>query len=468
MPALPLGLRALRGEQLSAESGALPGLAWASRLAGLRLKRCSLDVSCAALSDTPGLMSPGEDTLLLQAETASWKAPQPSSDSAERRTSRVACVSCCMLAISCTEHTAGGVAQVVDQLQAHWPMAVPATPVSRLPVSVSTTASSAKTLALHSNSSETLRPHIAQPNKNFNLFSLQCACTPGSTHAWQGSAASGASTCPARSRPGGAAAACCHVQPTAGTASAHLLRSASALRPAGSGPASCHAQQQRLLAAWPGTALLRGGHGPDRQYVACVLAAGAPVQVPSEQLHADMARLHGATMASAALLAWGVWLGHAPPASCPVARCWAMCCAASARQVLYWHAHRGNACWQGSGPALAAPSVSALCHSRCCKASGIFWCRSRQALEQAPPSTRAATAPCVLRRHKGWPPSKEHVLPFACSTTHTSVKSEAAHAPTQLQAPLYIRHVGSLESQAWNTRIKPSNCTCHQQDPWMQ
>ena len=125
MPALPLGLRALRGEQLSGESGALPGLAWASRLAGLRLKRCSLDVSCAALSDTPGLMSPGEDTLLLQAETASWKAPQPSSDSAERRTSRVACVSCCMLAISCTEHTAGGVAQVVDQLQAHWPMAVP-------------------------------------------------------------------------------------------------------------------------------------------------------------------------------------------------------------------------------------------------------------------------------------------------------------------------------------------------------
>lgn len=145
-----------------------------------------------------------------------------------------------------------------------------------------------------------------------------------------------------------------------------------------------------------------------------------------------------------------------------------MCCAASARQVLYWHAHQGNACWQGSGPALAAPSVSALCHSRCCKASGISWCRSRQALEQAPPSTRAATAPCVLRRHKGWPPSKEHVLPFACSTTHTSVKSEAAHAPTQLQAPLYIRNVGSLESQAWNTRIKPSNCTCHQQDPWMQ
>ena len=105
MPALPLGLRALRGEQLSGESGALPGLAWESKPAGLRLKRCSLDVSCAALSDTPGtvpgLLGPGEGTLLLQAEIASWKAPQPNADSAERRTPRVACVSCCMLAISC-------------------------------------------------------------------------------------------------------------------------------------------------------------------------------------------------------------------------------------------------------------------------------------------------------------------------------------------------------------------------------
>ena len=106
MPALPRGLRALRGEQLSGESGALPGRAWGSKPAGLKLKRCSLDVSCATLSDSPGARpgraGPGEGTLLLQAETASWKTPQPSFDSAERRISRVACMSCCMLAISCT------------------------------------------------------------------------------------------------------------------------------------------------------------------------------------------------------------------------------------------------------------------------------------------------------------------------------------------------------------------------------